>query len=76
MDEGNGALERVQAEPAAVWEAAFYLKEGDAITTWVQSMSWCAAGSDSSLSSSNLMPPWWHSSCGIGSGDSGLAWAG
>lgn len=66
MDEGNGALVRVQAEPEAVWEAAFYLEEGDAITTWafwVQNMSWCAAGSDSSLSS-HLMPAWWHSGWG------------
>lgn len=76
MDEGNGALVRVQAEPAAVWEAAFYLKEGDAITTWVQNMSWCVAGSDSSLSSSHLMPAWWHSGSGSGTGGSGLTWAG
>lgn len=47
---------RVRAEPEVVWESAFYLKEGDAITTWafsVQQVSWCAAGSDSSLSHSS-----------------------
>lgn len=81
MDEGNGALVRVQAEPEAVWEAAFYLEEGDAITTWafwVQNMSWCAAGSDSSLSSSHLMCQHGGTQAGevTGSGDSGLAWAG
>lgn len=79
MAEGNGALVRVQAEPTAVWEAAFYLKGGDAITTWafwVQNTSCCAAGSDSLLSSSHLMPARWHSGCGSGTGGSGLAWAG
>lgn len=78
MDEGTGALGRVQAEPAAVWEAAFYLKEGDAITTWafwLQNTSWRAAGSESSLSS-HLMPARWHSGWESGTGGSGLAWAG
>lgn len=78
IDEGTGALGRVQAEPAAVWEAAFYLKEGDAITTWafwLQNTSWRAAGSESSLSS-HLMPARWHSGWESGTGGSGLAWAG
>lgn len=80
MAGGNGAVVRVQAEPEAVWEAAFYLRGGDAITTWAlwaQNMSWCAAGSDAVLSSSHLMPPRrHHPGSGSGTGGSVLTGAG
>lgn len=58
---------------------AFYLRGGDAITTWAfwaQNRSWCAAGSDSLLSHSHLLPAWCHSGCASDRGGSGLAWAG
>lgn len=72
IDEGNGAMVSVQAEPAALWETAFHLKEGDAITTQafsVQKASGCATGSDWSLSSSHLTPAGWCSSHPSGNSD-------
>lgn len=72
IDERNGAMVSVQADPAAVWETAFYLREGDAITTQafsVQKASGCATGSDWSLSSSHLTPAWWCSSHPSGSSE-------